>query len=96
VPTIVILLIYSLETSSFSKSPSNCRNSCFRLPSISINFTKLDGALHFILGLFGQFLLTKINFSKFSVCNLHLLKVVNIPLEEKILFLFEFVIQHCI
>jgi esterase/lipase superfamily enzyme len=85
VPTIVILHIYSLKTSSFSKSLSNCRNFFYRFPSISKKIIKLDGVLHFTLGLFGQFLLTKISFLKFSVCNLHLLKVVNIPFKEKIL-----------
>ncbi len=44
--------IYNFITWFFSKAPSNSSNSSFKLASISIKSTKLEGSLQRILGLF--------------------------------------------
>ncbi len=60
-----------------------CSDSSSTISSFSMNSTKVDGILHPILGSLGQFWLTKINLSKFSDCNRHILKLVKIPTREK-------------
>ncbi len=46
----------------------------------------MEGSLHPFLGSFGQFLFTKIKFSKFSDCKQHLLKFVSMLITEKKIF----------
>jgi len=58
-----------MSTISFrSNEPSKFSNSSSKFKFVFINSTKLEGGLHPSLGLFGQFLLTKMNFSKFFDC----------------------------
>ncbi len=71
--------------SSHSNEPSNSSNSSSKIKFIWINSTKLEGGLHPSLGSFGQFLLTKIKFSKFYDCKQHFLRFVSMPAKEKIL-----------
>jgi len=77
--------------SSLSHSPSNSSNSSSKFSSLLINSTKLDASLQPTLGLFSQFLLTKISFSKFSGCKQRFPKFVKMTASEKIyaLSLFE-------
>ncbi len=77
---------YTSTTSSFSNSPSKSSNSTSKFISLSRNSNKLDGDLHPILRPLSQFLLTKINFSKFFICKWHLLRLIRIPVKENILF----------
>jgi len=58
--------IYNSTISSLSKALSNFSNSFSKLRLVSIKSSKLEGDLQPILGSLGQFLLTKINLSKFS------------------------------
>ncbi len=76
--------IYNFTTLSFSKASSNS-NSFFKLRIVSIKSIKLKGDLQPILGSLGQFLLTKINLSKFFECKRHLLRLVRIPIDENII-----------
>ncbi len=76
--------IYNFTTLSFSKASSNS-NSFSKLRLVSIKYTKLKGDLQPILGSLGQFLLTKINLSKFFYFKWHLLRLVRIPIDENIL-----------
>jgi hypothetical protein len=76
------LNFYTSTTSSLVNSRSNSSNSSSKSISLSKNYNK-DGDLHPILGSLGQFLLTKINFSKFFVCKWHVLRLVRILAKEK-------------
>lgn len=62
-------LIYFLSCSS--PNSSNLSSKSF---SFSINSTKLNASLQLPLESFGQFLLTKISFSRFFDCKWHLLR----------------------
>ncbi len=78
--------IYNFATLSFSKAFSNSSDSSSKLRSFSIKFVKLEGDLQTILGSLGQYLLTKINLSKFSDCKRFLLRLVIIPSNENIIY----------
>jgi len=79
------LNFYTSTTSSLSNSLSNYFNSSSMFISFSRNSNKLNGDLHPILRTLGQFLLTKINFYKFSICKWHPLRLVRILVKENIL-----------
>jgi len=81
---IILFKIYNFTTSSFLKAPSNSSNFSSKLRSISTKSTKLDRDLQPILESLGQFLLIKINLSKFFYCKRHLLRLVRIPTNENI------------
>jgi hypothetical protein len=85
---IYLLKFYSSKISSFSNSPSNSSNSSSRSTSLSRNSINLDEDLQPIPRSLGQFLLTNIDFSKFSVNKRHFLRLVSILAKKKI-FLFE-------
>jgi hypothetical protein len=57
--------IYNSTILSLSKAPTN---SSSKLKSVSIKSTKLKGDFQPILASLGQFLLTKIDLSKFFYC----------------------------
>ncbi len=78
--------IYNSTISSFSKAFSNFSNSSSKLRLVSIKSTKLERDLQLILESLGQFLLTKINLSKFFDCKRHLLKLVRTLANENILY----------
>jgi len=79
-----ILKIKCISTiSSRSNESSNYSNSSSKPIFVSINSTKLEGSLHPFLRSFGQFLFTKIKFSKFSYCKRHLFKFVSMLIKEK-------------
>jgi hypothetical protein len=69
-------------TLSLSKVFSNFSSIC---ALVSIKSTKLEGDLQLILRALGQFLLTNIHLSKFSYCKRHFLKLIRIPIKDKIL-----------
>jgi hypothetical protein len=62
-------IIHNFQSFSFSHSPSNSSKFLLRiLLHLFINSTKQEASIQPTLGLFSQFLLTKISFSKFSGC----------------------------
>jgi hypothetical protein len=67
-----------------------------RSPLILVKFTQLNRDLCSILGSFGQFLLSKIKFQTFSICNVHFPRLVSILAKVKIKKFFQFVIQQCL
>jgi hypothetical protein len=71
---------------SFSKALSNFSNSSSKLRLVSIKSTKLERDLQLILESLGQFLLTKINLSKFFDCKRRILKLVRTLANENILY----------
>jgi hypothetical protein len=77
-----------INISSHSNSPSNLSLSPFNCSYVSINSTKSLGDSQPTLASLGQFLLSKINFSKFSFHKWHLLRLVNMLAKEKILLVF--------
>ncbi len=78
--------IYNSTISSFSKALSNFSNSSSKLRLVSIKSTKLERDLQLILESLGQFLLTKINLSKFFDCKRRILKLVRTLANENILY----------
>jgi hypothetical protein len=80
--------VFKSTISSLSKAPSNCSNSSYRSTFIPISSKRLEGDLQPTLQSLGQFLLTKINFFKFSDCKWHLPKLVRILAKEKIFFIY--------
>jgi hypothetical protein len=69
--------------SSLSNFLSNSSHSSSTIPPFYMNSIKVDSILHLTLGSLGQFWLTKINLSKVSDCNQHLLRLVKIPTKQK-------------
>jgi hypothetical protein len=55
----------------------------------------MEDDLHPFLGSLGQYLLTKIKFSKFSNYKRHLLRFISMSLKKKF-FLFQFVTLQCL
>ncbi len=78
--------IYNSTILSFSKALSNFSNSSSKLRLVSIKSTKLERDLQLILESLGQFLLTKINLSKFFDCKRRILKLVRTLANENILY----------
>jgi hypothetical protein len=77
---------YNSKISSSSKAFPNFSNSSSKLRLVSIKYTKLERDLQLILKSLRQFLLTKINLSKFSDCKQHLLRLARTPANESIFF----------
>jgi hypothetical protein len=83
-----LLNFYASTISSLSNSSSNFFKSTFQSISFLRNSIKSNGGLHLILRSLNQFLLKKINFFKFSICQQHFLRLVRISTKENIFSVF--------